>query len=593
MKPHLLLAARDLSAAALGVATVSGQCSMTVSQDRLVNAQNEPQNWLMMNGDYGSIALFEADADQPRHRQEPPAGLGAWRSAACRTSDRTVRRAEIHPLVDNGFLYTSDGWGTLYKIDGRNPNKGEFVWVTDPGVKHQGNLPRTRGIALWEDLVIANLPDGRVIAVNRDTGEIVWDKMVAATNEFGSQERFNAAPIAADGKGDRRQRRGRREDARLDRGARRAIGQGAVALVRRAEAGRSRQRNLEGHEQRVEDRRRRPLADRFLRPRDQAHDLGHRQSGADLRSAGASRRQPLHQLRRRAERRHRQAGLVLPVHAERFLGLRRSRRPHAVRRDASTAAAARSSAISRATASTTRSIAPTANSCMGGQYVNDLNWTKGLNPRTGKPLDYDPKLDVQIYNPAARALRGDPSQAQLSDLARRHRAPADRLQPGEAHRLRRRHRGLLRRETARRSRTCRPKAGSTRRSSEKRTYSSDLYYGSITAFDTVNHKVRRQGGDRHRDSLGRDRHRRRPGVHGVAGRLGRRLQRRDARGALALQRRHTAQGRAGDLRHRAEAVSGRAVGRPPSAPGEVRQAGELELPVRLRAELVRRLVYVS
>ena len=43
----------------------------------------------------------------------------------------------------------------------------------------------------------------------------------------------------------------------------------------------------------------------------------------------------------------------------------------------------------------------------GRPDVNDLNWTKGLNPKTGKPLDYDPKLDVQIYNPAARALRGD------------------------------------------------------------------------------------------------------------------------------------------------------------------------------------------
>jgi len=32
------------------------------------------------------------------------------------------------------------------------------------------------------------------------------------------------------------------------------------------------------------------------------------------------------------------------------------------------------------------------------QYVNDLNWTKGINPKTGRPLDYDPKLDVQIYN---------------------------------------------------------------------------------------------------------------------------------------------------------------------------------------------------
>ena len=28
--------------------------TMTVNKDRLLNAQNEPQNWLMMNGDYGS-----------------------------------------------------------------------------------------------------------------------------------------------------------------------------------------------------------------------------------------------------------------------------------------------------------------------------------------------------------------------------------------------------------------------------------------------------------------------------------------------------------------------------------------------------------
>src|SRR5260370_1718176 len=43
----------------------------------------------------------------------------------------------------------------------------------------------------------------------------------------------------------------------------------------------------------------------------------------------------------------------------------------------------------------------------GGQYVNELNWTKGLDPKTGKPLEYDPKLDVQKYAPEARALRGE------------------------------------------------------------------------------------------------------------------------------------------------------------------------------------------
>ena len=31
----------------------------------------------------------------------------------------------------------------------------------------------------------------------------------------------------------------------------------------------------------------------------------------------------------------------------------------------------------------------------GGQYVNELNWTKGLDPKTGKPVEYDPSLDVQ------------------------------------------------------------------------------------------------------------------------------------------------------------------------------------------------------
>ena len=34
-----------------------------------------------------------------------------------------------------------------------------------------------------------------------------------------------------------------------------------------------------------------------------------------------------------------------------------------------------------------------------------------------------------------------------------------------------------------------PDGGIDRQKSEKRTYTSDLYYGSITAFDTVNHKV--------------------------------------------------------------------------------------------------------
>ena len=39
----------------LSTAFVFGaQFRSTVNQDRLINAMNEPQNWLLMNGDYGS-----------------------------------------------------------------------------------------------------------------------------------------------------------------------------------------------------------------------------------------------------------------------------------------------------------------------------------------------------------------------------------------------------------------------------------------------------------------------------------------------------------------------------------------------------------
>src|SRR5437660_862282 len=38
------------------------------------------------------------------------------------------------------------------------------------------------------------------ITVNRDTGEVVWDKKIATKTEFGGQEKFAAAPLVAEGR---------------------------------------------------------------------------------------------------------------------------------------------------------------------------------------------------------------------------------------------------------------------------------------------------------------------------------------------------------------------------------------------------------
>src|SRR6202163_2112238 len=189
----------SLSVIAFIAAAPAADYKLTVNKDRLLNAQNERKTVLMMNGHYASSRyskLTQINRDNVKNlRMVWALALGGMQDLGQNGPEN-----EVNPLIDNGFMYTTDGWGTVYKIDARDPNKGEFVWVSDSGVRHEGNVPRTRGIALWEDKVIANLPDGRVIAINRDSGEIVWDKKVAVANEFGSREKFFTAPLVVEGK---------------------------------------------------------------------------------------------------------------------------------------------------------------------------------------------------------------------------------------------------------------------------------------------------------------------------------------------------------------------------------------------------------
>src|SRR5438132_4484314 len=187
-----------VSLATLSTSQPQAQYKLTVNRERLLNAQNEPQNWLMMNGDYSSqrySKLTQINRDNVKNLRM------VWALALSGMQDigQNGPETELNPLIDNGFMYTGDGWGGVYKVDARQPNQGTFVWHNDLGVRHEGNIPRSRGIALWEDLVIANTPDGRVVALNRDSGEIVWDKRMAGTNEFGTKERINSAPLIAEG----------------------------------------------------------------------------------------------------------------------------------------------------------------------------------------------------------------------------------------------------------------------------------------------------------------------------------------------------------------------------------------------------------
>jgi alcohol dehydrogenase (cytochrome c) len=46
------------------------------------------------------------------------------------------------------------------------------------------------------------------------------------------------------------------------------------------------------------------------------------------------------------------------------------------------------------------------------QYVSEITWTAGLDPKTGLPVEYDPNLDLQTYIPETRWSRADTAAKQ-------------------------------------------------------------------------------------------------------------------------------------------------------------------------------------
>jgi alcohol dehydrogenase (cytochrome c) len=157
-----------------------------VTPDRLVNADKEPQNWLMNHRTYDAqrySPLDNVNKDNVKSLKLAYA-LAIGGTAANENLQST-------PLAEDGFLYIVDQWGVVYKIDVRSGDMGRIVWRMDPG---QEKLPLSnRGAALLGNLVIstANYP-ARVIATNKDNGKVVWE-----TNLHDQPDvQITAAPLA-------------------------------------------------------------------------------------------------------------------------------------------------------------------------------------------------------------------------------------------------------------------------------------------------------------------------------------------------------------------------------------------------------------
>ncbi|HEV7718715.1 MAG TPA: PQQ-binding-like beta-propeller repeat protein [Arsenicitalea sp.] len=183
-----------------GVPIKEGTFSLSVTNARMLNASNEPQNWITSNGNLESWRYSHLDQI---NRDNVSDLRMVWAMSLGGANDVVGPNGpdvQGNPLVDNGMLYAGSEWGRVFKIDVTNPQRGDLLWVTDPAIDHENTKSITRGIAMFGNNIYNTLVDGRVVAINRDTGEIVWDKQIAKKTEFGGQEAFVTQPIAVEGK---------------------------------------------------------------------------------------------------------------------------------------------------------------------------------------------------------------------------------------------------------------------------------------------------------------------------------------------------------------------------------------------------------
>ena len=99
-----------------------------VTPERLVNADREPQNWLMNHRTYDAQRYSPLDKNSKGNVKDLKL---AYAVAIGGTSAN--ENLEATPLAEDGFLYIVDQWGVLYKIDARSGSSGRIVWRMDPG----------------------------------------------------------------------------------------------------------------------------------------------------------------------------------------------------------------------------------------------------------------------------------------------------------------------------------------------------------------------------------------------------------------------------------------------------------------------------
>lgn len=159
-----------------------------VDDTRLLNAANEPHNWLIYGGGW-------SEQHYSPLKSIDVTNVGRLKPAWYFDFD-TYRGQESTPVVVDGVMYVSSAWSKVFALDAKT---GKLLWSFDPKVPGPADVPLccdvvNRGVAVYKGKVFVGTIDARLIALDASTGSVVWN---VATAPAGSTYSITGAPRVA------------------------------------------------------------------------------------------------------------------------------------------------------------------------------------------------------------------------------------------------------------------------------------------------------------------------------------------------------------------------------------------------------------
>ncbi|MCW2237826.1 methanol/ethanol family PQQ-dependent dehydrogenase [Azospirillum canadense] len=177
-------------AVGLGLSTAAGAAEGPSNDDLLNDAKS--------TGDVLTYGMgLQAQRFSPLDKLTPETIKGLVPVWSFSFGGEKQRGQEAQPIIHDGTIYVTGSYSRLYAVDAKTGHK---KWQYDHRLP-EGIMPCcdvvNRGAAIYKDKVYFATLDARLVALNKDTGKVVWSKKIA---DYQAGFSATAAPLIVDGK---------------------------------------------------------------------------------------------------------------------------------------------------------------------------------------------------------------------------------------------------------------------------------------------------------------------------------------------------------------------------------------------------------